>query len=225
MFGLVNLAWPPPSWFLLPTSSSASEVTSEALGLQEKLSSGQVSSYDVIQVAPSLFNVDQLVRITEGVKSLVKNAPKDLTPGFCSARARDLLENFIVDKVFSNFFVNAAERRKENLIHRSSQDLIELYNSAIDHIISVLEDPSISEIQFPSTSADPSPPSADIAQSLIPFIEKLRLPELTVHDSGTWKNIVDQVGIFLPFILCFIIELYRFLSTLTVCTWPMWTPA
>ena len=41
---------------LLVLSSSASEETSQALGLQEKLSSGQVSSYDVIQVAPSLFN-------------------------------------------------------------------------------------------------------------------------------------------------------------------------
>ena len=149
-------------------------------------------SYDIIKVAPSLFDIEQLVRITEGVKSLIKNAPKDLTPGYSNLRARDLLENFVVDKVFSNFFVNAAERRKENLIHRSAEDLIELYNSAIDHVVSALADPVLLEVQFPAAS-DSIPHNPEVSQSLIPVIERLKLPATTVHDSGSWKNIVDQV--------------------------------
>ena len=177
---------------LLVLTSAASEETSHGLGLREKLSSGKVVSYDIIKVTPSLFDIDQLVRITEGVKGLVKNAPKDLTPGYSNLRARDLVENFVVDKVFSNFFVNAAERRKENLVHRSAEDLIELYNSAIDHIVSVLSDPALLELQFPAAS-DSSPHNPDISQSLIPVIERLKLPAFTVHDSGSWKNIVDQV--------------------------------
>ena len=181
---------------LLVLTSTASEVTSDGLGLRERLSDGQVASYDVIRVAPSLFDIDQLVRITEGVKGLIKNAPKDLTPGFSNSRTRDLLENFIVDKVFSNFFVNAAERRKENLIHRSAEDLIELYNSAIDHIVSVLSDPLLSEVQFPAAS-DSTPHNPEAIQSLIPVIEELRLPEFVVHESGSWKNIVDQVRLIL----------------------------
>ena len=86
---------------LLVLSSYGLEETSSGLGLQQLLSSGLVAHYNVVQVTPGLFNIDQIVRINQSIGHLIKLAPQDLAPGFAQSSFTDFVEDFFVGKVRS----------------------------------------------------------------------------------------------------------------------------
>ena len=76
-----------------------------------------------------------LVSINQGVKRLISNSPTDLSPGYSSSTLNNFVEDFIVDKIFSAFFINQKDRRERDIPDRPSEELISLYNTALDHCI------------------------------------------------------------------------------------------
>ena len=86
---------------LLVLSSYGLEETSTGLGLQQLLSSGLVAHYNVVQVTPGLFNIDQIVQINQSIRLLINLAPQDLAPGFAQSSFTDFVEDFFVGKVRS----------------------------------------------------------------------------------------------------------------------------
>ena len=86
---------------LLVLSSYGLEETSSGLGLQQLLSSGLVAHYNVVQVTPGLFNIDQIVQINQSIRHLINLAPQDLAPGFARSSFTDFVEDFFVGKVRS----------------------------------------------------------------------------------------------------------------------------
>ena len=78
---------------------------------------------------------------------------------------------------------------------REPEDLINLYNSALDHVMDVLKDPDLPDLCFPHEPNCVT--SSEDITSIVDKLEQLRLPELVVHDSNTWKNVVDQVLVYL----------------------------
>merc|ERR1719189_1325060 len=179
---------------LLVLSSYGLEETSSGLGLQQLLSSGLVAHYNVVQVTPGLFNIDQIVRINQSIRHLINLAPQDLAPGFAQSSFTDFVEDFFVGKIFSAFFANLAARRAEDLPHRSAADLVGLFNAGLDHLAATLQDPVLAEVIWPPQLCPETP--ADTA-SLLTCLERLRLPELVVHDCDSWRNIVDRVLVYL----------------------------
>ena len=97
--------------------------------------------------------------------------------------------------MFSAFFTNLKDRRKRDIPDREPEDLITLYNSALDHLMDVLKDPHLPDLCFPHEPSCAT--SLEDINNIVDQVEMLRLPELLVHDSTTWKNIVDQVLVYL----------------------------
>ena len=97
--------------------------------------------------------------------------------------------------MFSEFYTNLKDRRDRDIPDRSPEDLISLFNSAIDHCAEIVLESSLEDTCFPyDEKIDSSPANIN---KMAGRIRNLKLPELIVHESGTWKNLVDQVLVYL----------------------------
>ena len=81
-------------------------------------------------------------------------------------------------EVFSLFYINLRDRKSRDLPHRPPSDLLALFNSGLDHCQQVLREEKASE-------------------RLVQRIDGLKLPEMVVHDTDNWRQLVEQVLVYL----------------------------
>ena len=88
---------PPPPLLLLSTLPSEQAV--ESFCLDQHSSKGLISSYEVISISCDVFDIEQIVQITEGVANLVLRRPANPSAGLARKIFRDFVEDFLSREV------------------------------------------------------------------------------------------------------------------------------
>ena len=146
-------------------------------GLDRLVQEGIISRYDRFSASENIFDVDNIVKVTEAVQTLVKYSQLSLDSRLTTKTLRDFVEDFLTTEVFSLFYINLRDRRSRDLPDRPASDLLGLYNSGLDHCVKVLEEGEV---------------HSDVVNKII----RLKLPEMIVHDSDSWRQVVEQVMVY-----------------------------
>lgn len=180
--------------------------TNEVLGLTQLVSDGLIASYDVYSISSNIFDITQSVRLGEAVKMLIKKAPEDPVNLLVIKPLYDYIADFLTSHVFTEFYSNLRDRRSRDLLDRPPTDLICFYNHALDHLVETAVDESLQEISWPAQEFSGQRLECEIPlnwnesqyiNSLVSVIERLKLPEIEVYETNTWKNLVEQVLVYL----------------------------
>jgi len=184
--------------------------TGEIFGLTQLVSDGLIASYDVFKISTNIFDITQSVRLGEAVKTLINKMPQDPASLLTIKPLNDYVADFLTSYVFTEFYSNLRDRRSRDLLDRPASDLISLYNSALDHLVETAVDESLQEISWPAQEFSGHRLESEIPlnwndsqyiNNLVADIERLKLPELEVYETNTWKNLVEQVLVYLDNIL------------------------
>jgi len=174
-----------------------------------ELDSDLWSSYDIQQVNSDLYNIDNIVSVTESFRKLIEARPLDPTQNLTKKCLGDFISGFITNQIFGEMGRNLKERRGKGLTDRPYGDLINLYNNGLEHLKRVLIDPDLQEVSWPipefgGSSSDFGPVglSADWNDALrideiVRAIEDLKLEDFEVYESESWKNLVEQVWVYI----------------------------
>ena len=163
---------------LLLSSSSSAEEDEKLFGLDSLVEEGIIKRYDRFTASENIFDLENIVQVTEGVGTLVRHS--DLSPGsrLTTKTHADFVEDFVTGEVFSLFYLNLRDRKSRDLPHRPPSHLLALFNSALTHCEQVLREERASD-------------------QLVQTVARLRLPEMTVHDTDNWGQLVEQVLVYL----------------------------
>eukprot|EP00092_Neocalanus_flemingeri_P027091 GFUD01029377.1.p1 GENE.GFUD01029377.1~~GFUD01029377.1.p1 ORF type:complete len:2023 (+),score=566.09 GFUD01029377.1:57-6125(+) len=197
-----------PAVPLTVLSNTELSETSNMFDLARYLSEGLISSYDVFCVSCDIFDITNSVRLNEAVKQLINKVPADPVKMLSMKPLNDYIEDFLSSYVFTEFYSNLKDRRSRDLLDRPASDLIALYNSALDHLIDVAMDLSLQEISWPAqefvgqgleleSEVPDNWNDSQYINSLVSVMEELKLPEMEVLETNTWKNLVEQVLVYL----------------------------
>ena len=148
------------------------------LGLEGRVEEGIISRYDRFSASENIFDVDNILQATEAVRTLVKYSKLSLDSRLTTKTVRDFVEDFLTSEIFSLFYINLRDRRSRDLPDRPASDLLELYNSGLDHCVAVLEE------------------AGETRVDLLNKLHGLKLPEMIVHDSDSWRQLVEQVMVY-----------------------------
>ena len=193
---------PPPLLLLSPLSL---EQAVQAFSLDQHSGKGVITSYEVISIESEIFNIGQIVRLTEGMVNLVSRRPGDPSAGLATKSCRDFVEDFLSKEVFAAWFGNLKSRQSLDLVDRCPDDLLHLYNGALDHLQEVVRDPQLWEVSWPATELVAlggeqfglAPPQdwncPSHVEQLAEVLEQLRLPEVQVLETGDWRGQVEQL--------------------------------
>lgn len=202
---LINRPRTPPVPLAVLTTIELGQ-TSQMFGLAQYVADGLIGSYDVFSVSEDIFDITQSVRLSEAVKTVIQKVPADPAKLLTIKPLSDFVEDFLSSHLFTEFYSNLADRRSRDLLDRPASELISLYNSALDHLIDTAVDVSLQEISWPAQEfagqrvESEIPPNWNESQyinNLVTEIEKLKLPEFDVYETNTWRNLVEQVLVYL----------------------------
>ena len=113
------------------------------------LEKGNCSNIDVQHVSSDLYNIDNIVGVTESFRRLVEARPIDHTRHLTKKCLGDFIAGFINPQVFGEMGRNLKSRRSKGLAHRAFADLVYLYNDGLEHLKRVLVDPELAEVSWP----------------------------------------------------------------------------
>ena len=193
---------PPPLLLLSPLPIDQAE---EAFCLDKHLAKGVISSYEVITIVTDIFDIEQIVRVTEGMANLVARRPGNPCAGLGRKVVRDFVEDFLSREVFAAWFANLKARQSLDLVDRCPGDLLHLYHAALDHLQQVVRDPQLWEVSWPATELATlggeqfglAPPHnwncPSRLEEMVEVVEQLRLPEVEVLETGNWRGQVEQL--------------------------------
>ena len=198
---------PPPPLLLLSLLPMDRAV--RAFCLDEHSAKGVISSFEVITIASDIFDIEQIVRVTEGMSNLVARRPENPCAGLAKKTLRDFVEDFLSREVFAAWFANLRARQSLDLVDRCPEDLLHLYHAALDHLQQVVRDPQLWEVSWPAYEFASlggeefglAPPHnwncPSRLEQMVEVVEQLRLPDLEVLETGDWRGQVEQVQHFL----------------------------
>jgi len=183
-------------------SNLGSNQTAQMFDLDDYQKNGLISSFKVRQITVDIFDIDNVVTITDSVQDVIRETPhlplNDLSKKFL----RDYIEDFLSSKVFSEFYHNLSGRRRRGLPDQTPEALLALYHAGLDHLIDGARDVQLQEISWPIPEFGPLGLSADVpigwndgeyVEQMVQCIDQLRLEPLEVVECESWKLMVEQV--------------------------------
>ena len=157
---------PPP--LLLLTTLPAPAATA-AFSLEDEVLRGALAEFDVITVTPDIFDMEEVVAVTEGVRRLVGRRSRGR--GVRRRRLGEGVEEVLVGRVLPIWSSNQKERRLADLPDRAPGELLEVWHSALEHLLLEVGE----------------------QEGVAGVLEDLRLPPVEVQETGEWRSTVEQV--------------------------------
>ena len=133
---------------VLSTALEEEDVLDE-LHLKALSDEGLISGYEVALVAPDIFDPDVFLAISEAISGLAGRAPRPPTSGLAVRGLRDFVEDFLCSRVFSETYVNLADRLKKGIGHQAAGAILSLYDAALDHLEETVMNPTLSDVSWP----------------------------------------------------------------------------
>ena len=151
---------PPVPLHILTTSRNDFTEIVKALKLDNWVQQNIVKCYHVTRISINIFNLESLVNIDNSVIWLAEKSPSN--PMNFSEKTNNgaqrklvikplshLVQDVIFNKVISEYYENLEARRVKGCTHQHPNILINLFNSAIEHIIERINNENLKEISWP----------------------------------------------------------------------------
>jgi hypothetical protein len=141
---------------VLTSSSLTNYSLASKLDLQSLVYLGQVKTFDIIRTTVDIFKLSTILSVHNSIENLAKSSKKfhiglqqsqddDVTVKFI----RDYVEDFLTEHVFNDFYLDLREIKVKKWPHRNPNDLIGLFNAAIDHLIQTCSRQELEQISWP----------------------------------------------------------------------------
>ena len=155
---------PPVSLLVMTTSRESLKIVIDKLDLDFWAKENFILNYHIIRISVSVFNLESLVNIDKSIQWLAENSrsssfpfiTKD--PGGGSLRYDGTLlvkpivhfvQEFLSKNIYSEFYSNLKGRQAKGYTHQYPNLLIGLFNSGIEHLIKIVNNPDLSEVSWP----------------------------------------------------------------------------
>ena len=151
---------PPVPLHVLTTSRHDLTEIVKALKLDNWVQQNIVKCYHVTRISINIFNLESLVNIDNSVVWLAENSP--LNPMNFSQKTNNgerrklvvkplshVVQDVIFNKVISEYYENLEARIVKGCTHQHPNILINLFNSAIEHIIERIDNEELKDISWP----------------------------------------------------------------------------
>jgi len=203
---LINTRFKIPAIPLVVITNLEKSDAFSSLGLSRYGTSSSISYIDIVTVSSNIFDISQCVNLNKALQEIMRKMPDDPISILSIKPLPDFIGDFLTSNVFNEFYSNLKDRRSRDLLDRPPQDLISLYNSALDHLSDTVRDTTLQDISWPAYEFGIHQLTQDIPadwnespyiNKLVEVINKLKLPELVIYEADTWKNLVEQVLVYL----------------------------
>lgn len=140
-----------PLVVLLPSSrgDSAGRAAEDGLMLQDLVSAKLVSDYIVVEIPDSVNDLQGTVKVSEAVQWLIAQCPQALD--LCCQTLVQYVEDGISREFSGRFFHDRRERRQGGLASQEPGTIIELFNSVLQFLASVVSSEQLCDISWPVT--------------------------------------------------------------------------
>nr|XP_048307387.1 germinal-center associated nuclear protein isoform X3 [Myodes glareolus] len=140
-----------PLVVLVPSSKgdSMEKEVEDGLMLQDLVSAKLISDYIVVEIPDSVNDLQGTVKVSGAVQWLVSRCPQDLD--LCCQTLIQYVEDGISREFSGRFFHDRRERRLGGLASQEPSTVIELFNSVLQFLASVVSSEQLCDISWPVT--------------------------------------------------------------------------
>ncbi|KAM7319048.1 hypothetical protein ACRRTK_022160 [Alexandromys fortis] len=140
-----------PLVVLVPSSKgdSMEKEVEDGLMLQDLVSAKLISDYIVVEIPDSVNDLQGTVKVSGAVQWLVSRCPQDLD--LCCQTLIQYVEDGISREFSGRFFHDRRERRLGGLASQEPSTIIELFNSVLQFLASVVSSEQLCDISWPVT--------------------------------------------------------------------------
>ncbi|CAO2608488.1 Germinal-center associated nuclear protein [Lemmus lemmus] len=138
-----------PLVVLVPSSKgdSMEKEVEDGLMLQDLVSAKLISDYIVVEIPDSVSDLQGTVKVSGAVQWLVSRCPQDLD--LCCQTLLQYVEDGISREFSDRFFHDRRERRLGGLASQEPSTIIELFNSVLQFLASVVSSEQLCDISWP----------------------------------------------------------------------------
>ncbi|KAH0518202.1 Germinal-center associated nuclear protein [Microtus ochrogaster] len=138
-----------PLVVLVPSSKgdSMEKEVEDGLMLQDLVSAKLISDYIVVEIPDSVNDLQGTVKVSGAVQWLVSRCPQDLD--LCCQTLIQYVEDGISREFSGRFFHDRRERRLGGLASQEPSTIIELFNSVLQFLASVVSSEQLCDISWP----------------------------------------------------------------------------
>ncbi len=107
-----------------------------------------VDSFEIFKTNVDIFSMSTIATVMKSIHGLLrlsKNFDIEDIEGLSVKLIRDFAEDFLVEKFFNQVYVDLRDRKN----HRKLNELVNMYNGLIDHLIMVISDQDLQDISWP----------------------------------------------------------------------------
>lgn len=151
---------PPVPLHVMTTSRNDLTEIVRSLKLDHWVHQNSIKCYHITRISLNIFNLESLVNIDQSASWLAENSPSNLPKSSIKSEnckkgrfAVKPLSHFVQDLVFnkltSEYYDNLGERLSKGYKHQHPNILINLYNSAIEHMIELISNQELQELSWP----------------------------------------------------------------------------
>uniref|UniRef100_A0A8C3WDS9 Germinal-center associated nuclear protein n=1 Tax=Catagonus wagneri TaxID=51154 RepID=A0A8C3WDS9_9CETA len=139
-----------PLVILVPSpGGDAVEKTVEGLRLENLVFTNLISDYTVIEIPDSISDLQGTTKVSQAVRWLASHCPCALD--LCSQTLLQYVEDGVSREFSGRFFHDRRERRLGGLASQEPSAVIELFNSVLHFLASVVSSECLSELSWPVT--------------------------------------------------------------------------
>ncbi|XP_031204641.1 germinal-center associated nuclear protein isoform X2 [Mastomys coucha] len=138
-----------PLAVLMPSSrgDSAGRAVEDGLMLQDLISAKLISDYIVVEIPDSVNDLQGTVKVSGAVQWLISRCPQALD--LCCQTLVQYVEDGISREFSGRFFHDRRERRLGSLASQEPSTIIELFNSVLQFLASVVSSEQLCDISWP----------------------------------------------------------------------------
>ena len=155
---------PPVPLLVMTTSRESLKIIVDKLDLDFWVKENFILNYNIIRISISVFNLESLVNIDKSILWLAENSSSSSYPFIAKDPDGGSLSNdgtllvkpivhfvqeFLSKNVYSEFYNNLKNRQAKGYTHQYPNVLIGLFNSGIEHLVKIVNNPDLTEVSWP----------------------------------------------------------------------------
>uniref|UniRef100_I3LCF4 Germinal-center associated nuclear protein n=1 Tax=Sus scrofa TaxID=9823 RepID=I3LCF4_PIG len=132
-----------------PGGDAEEKEVEDGLMLQDLVSAKLISDYTVVEIPDSVNDLQGTTKVAQAVRWLVSRCPRALD--LCSQTLIQYVEDGVSREFSSRFFHDRSERRRGGLASQEPSAVIELFNSVLHFLASVVSSEQLCDLSWPVT--------------------------------------------------------------------------
>ncbi|XP_047654463.1 germinal-center associated nuclear protein isoform X3 [Phacochoerus africanus] len=132
-----------------PGGDAEEKEVEDGLMLQDLVSAKLLSDYTVVEIPDSVNDLQGTTKVAQAVRWLVSRCPRALD--LCSQTLLQYVEDGVSREFSSRFFHDRSERRRGGLASQEPSAVIELFNSVLHFLASVVSSEQLCDLSWPVT--------------------------------------------------------------------------